>query len=47
MAQILDRMWNEDFGVSGDHIVELNVSYLWMKVDAGREPMIHSRERLR
>jgi two-component system OmpR family response regulator len=40
-AQILDRVWSYDFGGQA-HIVELYISYLRRKVDAGREPMIHT-----
>jgi two-component system OmpR family response regulator len=40
-AQILDRVWNYDFG-GQVNIVELYVSYLRKKIDAGREPMIHT-----
>jgi two-component system OmpR family response regulator len=40
-AQILDRVWNYDFGGQAN-IVELYVSYLRKKVDAGRKPMIHT-----
>ncbi|MCW2755840.1 MAG: Transcriptional regulator [Marmoricola sp.] len=40
-AQILDRVWNYDFGGQA-HIVELYISYLRKKVDAGREPLIHT-----
>ena len=40
-AQILDRVWQYDFGGDGN-IVELYVSYLRRKVDRGREPMIHT-----
>jgi len=40
-AQILDRVWNYDFGGQA-HVVELYVSYLRKKIDAGREPMIHT-----
>ncbi|SDQ23831.1 response regulator transcription factor [Quadrisphaera sp. DSM 44207] len=40
-AQILDRVWNYDFGGQAN-IVELYVSYLRKKIDAGREPMIHT-----
>jgi two-component system OmpR family response regulator len=39
-AQILDRVWSYDFGGRA-HVVELYISYLRKKVDAGREPMIH------
>ncbi len=38
-AQILDRVWNYDFGGQA-HVVELYISYLRKKIDAGREPMI-------
>ena len=40
-AQILDRVWSYDFGGEA-HVVELYVSYLRKKIDAGREPMIHT-----
>ena len=40
-AQILDRVWNYDFGGQAN-IVELYISYLRKKIDAGREPMIHT-----
>jgi two-component system, OmpR family, response regulator len=40
-AQILDRVWNYDFGGQA-HIVELYISYLRKKLDAGREPLIHT-----
>ncbi|MFF7340803.1 response regulator transcription factor [Streptomyces sp. NPDC008163] len=39
--QILDRVWSYDFGGRA-HIVELYISYLRKKVDAGRSPMIHT-----
>ncbi|MGI8760228.1 MAG: response regulator transcription factor [Jatrophihabitantaceae bacterium] len=39
--QILDRVWSYDFGGRA-HVVELYISYLRKKVDAGREPMIHT-----
>ncbi|MEI8407631.1 MULTISPECIES: response regulator transcription factor [unclassified Kribbella] len=43
-AQILDRVWSYNFG--GDaNVVELYVSYLRKKIDAGREPMIHTLRR--
>ncbi|WP_282576813.1 response regulator transcription factor [Streptomyces lichenis] len=41
-AQILDRVWNYGFGGQAN-IVELYISYLRRKIDAGREPMIHTR----
>ena len=40
-AQILDRVWSYDFGGQGN-IVELYISYLRKKIDAGRSPMIHT-----
>jgi two-component system OmpR family response regulator len=40
-AQILDRVWNYDFG-GQSNVVELYVSYLRKKIDAGRPPMIHT-----
>jgi two-component system OmpR family response regulator len=40
-AQILDRVWHYDFGGQAN-IVELYVSYLRRKIDAGRAPMIHT-----
>ena len=40
-AQILDRVWNYDFGGQAN-IVELYISYLRKKIDNGREPMIHT-----
>jgi two-component system OmpR family response regulator len=40
-AQILDRVWNYDFGGQA-HVVELYISYLRKKVDAGRAPLIHT-----
>ena len=40
-AQILDRVWNYDFGGQA-HVVELYISYLRKKIDSGREPMIHT-----
>ncbi|MGH8791859.1 MAG: response regulator transcription factor [Stackebrandtia sp.] len=41
-AQILDRVWNYDFGGRAN-VVELYISYLRRKIDAGRSPMIHTR----
>ncbi|MGP3978911.1 response regulator transcription factor [Streptomyces sp. 8N114] len=41
-AQILDRVWSYDFGGQGN-VVELYISYLRRKIDAGRTPMIHTR----
>jgi two-component system, OmpR family, response regulator len=40
-AQILDRVWSYDFG-GRSSIVELYISYLRKKIDAGRSPMIHT-----
>ena len=40
-VQILDRVWNYDFGGQAN-VVELYISYLRKKIDAGREPMIHT-----
>ena len=40
-AQILDRVWNYDFGGQAN-VVELYISYLRKKIDHGREPMIHT-----
>ncbi|MFB7994710.1 response regulator transcription factor [Streptomyces sp. NPDC056002] len=40
-TQLLDRVWSYDFGGQA-HVVELYVSYLRKKIDAGREPMIHT-----
>jgi two-component system OmpR family response regulator len=40
-AQILDRVWSYDFGGTSS-VVELYISYLRKKIDAGRNPMIHT-----
>jgi two-component system, OmpR family, response regulator len=40
-AQILDRVWHYDFG-GQSNVVELYISYLRKKIDAGRPPMIHT-----
>ncbi len=40
-AQILDRVWNYDFGGQAN-VVELYISYLRKKIDAGHSPMIHT-----
>jgi two-component system OmpR family response regulator len=40
-AQILDHVWSYDFGGSA-HVVELYISYLRKRIDAGRPPMIHT-----
>ena len=39
--QILDRVWSYDFG-GRSSIVEIYISYLRKKIDAGAEPMIHT-----
>ncbi|MEU0660250.1 MULTISPECIES: response regulator transcription factor [Streptomyces] len=41
-AQILDRVWSYDFGGRAN-VVELYISYLRKKIDAGHPPMIHTR----
>ncbi len=40
-AQILDRVWNYDFGGQAN-VVELYISYLRKKIDVDRTPMIHT-----
>jgi two-component system OmpR family response regulator len=40
-TQILDRVWNYDFGGKSS-VVEIYISYLRRKLDAGRKPMIHT-----
>ncbi|MET1053373.1 MAG: response regulator transcription factor [Mycetocola sp.] len=40
-AQILDRVWSYDFEGKSS-VVEIYISYLRKKIDAGREPMIHT-----
>jgi two-component system OmpR family response regulator len=40
-AQILDQVWSYDFGGQA-HVVELYISYLRKKIDAGRSPLIHT-----
>jgi two-component system OmpR family response regulator len=40
-TQILAQVWNYDFGGNA-HVVELYISYLRKKVDAGRPKMIHT-----
>jgi two-component system OmpR family response regulator len=40
-AQILHRVWNYDFGGQA-HVVELYISYLRKKIDAGRDPLIYT-----
>src|SRR2546430_11096677 len=40
-AQILDRVWNYDFGGPAP-VVEPYVSYLREKIDARREPLVHT-----
>ncbi len=39
--QILTHVWDYDFGGSA-HVVELYISYLRKKIDAGRPAMIHT-----
>ncbi|MFN8075114.1 MAG: response regulator transcription factor [Kineosporiaceae bacterium] len=39
--QILDRVWRYDFNGHAN-VVELYISYLRRKIDAGRPPMIHT-----
>jgi two-component system response regulator TrcR len=39
--EILQRVWNYDFG-GRSSVVDLYVSYLRKKINAGREPMIHT-----
>lgn len=43
--QILDRVWEYDFGRESN-IVEIYISYLRKKIDAGRPPMIHTLRRV-
>ena len=40
-AQILTQVWDYDFGGNA-HVVELYISYLRKKIDAGRPAMIHT-----
>ena len=40
-AQILDRVWNYDFGGQA-HVVELYISYLRKKIDVGGDPLIQT-----
>ncbi|MEW1843096.1 response regulator transcription factor [Nonomuraea angiospora] len=40
-SQILDRVWAYDFG-GQSNVVELYISYLRRKIDAQRQPMIHT-----
>jgi two-component system OmpR family response regulator len=40
-AQILDHVWSYDFGGQA-HVVELYISYLRKKIDAGHSPLIHT-----
>lgn len=40
-AQILDRVWNYDFG-GRSSVVELYISYLRKKIDTDRTPLIHT-----
>ncbi len=40
-SQILDHVWQYDFA-GQSNVVELYISYLRKKIDAGRDPMIHT-----
>ena len=40
-TQILDRVWSYDFGGKSS-VVELYISYLRKKIDAGRTPLLHT-----
>jgi len=40
-TEILDRVWNYDFA-GRTSIVDLYISYLRKKIDAGKEPIIHT-----
>jgi two-component system OmpR family response regulator len=40
-SELLDNVWNYDFGGRA-HVVELYISYLRKKIDATREPLIHT-----
>jgi two-component system OmpR family response regulator len=40
-AQLLDEVWGYDFG-GKTSVVELYISYLRKKIDAGRDPLIHT-----
>ncbi|KQW06658.1 two-component system response regulator [Leifsonia sp. Root4] len=40
-AQILDRVWSYEYEGKAS-VVEIYISYLRKKIDAGREPMIHT-----
>ncbi|PPL16141.1 response regulator transcription factor [Microterricola pindariensis] len=40
-SQILDRVWSYDYE-GRQSVVEIYISYLRKKIDAGREPMIHT-----
>jgi two-component system, OmpR family, response regulator len=40
-AQILDRVWGYDCGGQAN-VVEIYISYLRKKIDAGHQPMIHT-----
>lgn len=39
--ELLDAVWGEDF-TGGEHVVELYISYIRKKIDADREPLIHT-----
>ncbi|MFI6603361.1 response regulator transcription factor [Nonomuraea sp. NPDC050536] len=40
-SRILDEVWSYDFGGQA-HVVELYISYLRKKIDAGHPPLIHT-----
>ena len=44
-AQILDRVWNYDFGGQA-HVVELYISYLRKKIDCYDPPLVHTVRRV-
>lgn len=39
--ELLEQVWGYDFGASS-HVVELYISYVRKKIDAGRPPLIHT-----
>lgn len=40
-AELVEQVWGYDYG-GNSHVVELYVSYLRRKIDAGREPLLHT-----
>jgi two-component system OmpR family response regulator len=40
-GELLENVWGYDFG-TGSTVLEMYISYLRKKVDAGRDPMIHT-----